>query len=207
MLICSKYRTGRLVCSKGSLEKVMKFAYSGSLMSLIHHWGLWEAKSLSQKGFRKRSVPFMSWTIQKKKFLGYIQKQHIKERDTHTIAAMSRNSWIKPILTFWYQYHYHHGSIFPSYFTLLVLPVSVHIVFYGLPTASGNRSNWRHVKTHVRSLCFGIFGDYFSSQDCGCAILLRMTRDVCKRVGMLKSLNIRRFGQHSNQLRDSYHDS
>ena len=56
MLRCSKFRTGRLACSKFSLEKAMKFAYSGSLTSLIRHLELWEAKYLSQKGFRKRPL-------------------------------------------------------------------------------------------------------------------------------------------------------
>ena len=78
---------------------------------------------------------------------------------------------------------------------------------YGLPTGTSNRSNWRHVKTHVRPWCFGVLGDYFNSQDCGSVILRRMTTDVCKRVGMFKSLNMRSFGQRSNQLWDSYHDS
>ena len=66
MLRCSKFRTGRLVCSKFSLEKAMKFAFSGSLTSLIRHLGLWEAKYLSQKGFRKRPLTAYSrWWLKK----------------------------------------------------------------------------------------------------------------------------------------------
>ena len=60
-LRCSKFRTGRLVCSKFSLEEAMKFASSGLLTSLIRHLGLWNAKYLSQKGFRKRPLTHASF--------------------------------------------------------------------------------------------------------------------------------------------------
>ena len=56
MLRCSKFGTGRLVCSKSGLEKVMKFALTGLLTSLSRHLGLQEAKYLSQIGFRNRPL-------------------------------------------------------------------------------------------------------------------------------------------------------
>ena len=56
MLRCSKFGTGRLVCSKSGLEKAMKFALSGLLTSLSRHLGLLEAKYLSRIGFRNRPV-------------------------------------------------------------------------------------------------------------------------------------------------------
>ena len=63
MLRCSKFGTGRLVCSKSGLEKAMKFALSGLLTSLSRHLGLLEAKYLSRIGFRNHPVcarPFLS---------------------------------------------------------------------------------------------------------------------------------------------------
>ena len=67
---------------KSSLEKVMKFSNSGSLTSLLRHLGLWEAKYLSQKGFRKR--PLRSTVV----------LIHVPEKSI--IANSYKDAWLPP---------------------------------------------------------------------------------------------------------------